>query len=198
MKHLIRAVLLTLVIASPFALQGQATPVGGGNGYGLEEGGIPRGEVAFNYNYLHANAPPGQCGCFSLNGGSASFVYNIRPAWAAVADLTVAHSSNVNNTGQDITLINYLFGARYTPRNHTRFVPYAEALFGGAKEDVNFQFTINKNSFGLMGGGGVTTRLKNHLGLNLIQADWVFTKIPNAQNDRQNDIRIATGLIYRF
>jgi len=195
----IRAIFLIFVAATlSTALHAQAVPVGTGAGYGLEEGGIPRGEVGFNYNYIHANAPPGQCGCFSLNGGSASFVYNIKPSWAAVADLQVAYSGNVNNTGQDITIINYLFGVRYSRRNHTRFVPYAQALLGGAKEDVNFQFTINRNSFGLLGGGGVTTRLKNHLGINIIEADYVYTQIPNAVNDRQNDIRVATGLIYRF
>ena len=103
-----------------------------------------------------------------------------------------------NNTGQNIIIINYLFGGRYSFRNHTRFIPYAQALLGGAKEDVNFQFTINRNSFGVLGGGGVTTRLKNHIGLNIIEADYVYTQIPNAINDRQNDIRVATGIIYRF
>jgi hypothetical protein len=63
---------------------------------------------------------------------------------------------------------------------------------------VNFQFDINRNSFGLMGGGGVTTRLRDHLGANLVEVDWVYTQVPNAVNDRQNDLRIATGLIYRF
>jgi len=194
----IRATFLIFVAATlSTALHAQAVPVGAGSGYGLEEGGIPRGEAGFNYNYIHANAPPGQCGCFSLNGGSASFVYNITPRWAAAADLQVAHAGNVDG-GQVITIINYLFGARYSFRNHTRFVPYAQALLGGAKEDVNFQFTINRNSFGLLGGGGVTTRLKNHLGLNIIEADYVYTQIPNAINDRQNDIRVASGLIYRF
>ena len=198
MKHIRAALLIFAAAALSAVLHAQAVPAAAGAGHGLEEGGIPRAEAGFNYNYIHANAPPGQCGCFSLNGGSASFVYNILPAWAAVADLQVAYSGNVNNTGQNIIIINYLFGARYTRRNHTRFVPYAQALLGGAKEDVNFQFTINRNSFGLLGGGGVTTRLKDHLGLNLIEADYVYTQIPNAQNDRQNDIRVATGLIYRF
>ena len=194
-----RVVLIAVFVALPAVLHGQAVPAGViGGGYGLEPGGIPRGEAGFNYNFIHANAPPGQCGCFSFNGGSASFAWNMRPAWAAVADLTVAHVNNADNQGQDITIINYLFGVRYTRRNHTRYVPYAQALFGGAKEDVNFQFDINRNSFGLMGGGGVTTRLKDHLGLNIVEAEWVYTQVPNAVNDRQNNLRIATGLIYRF
>jgi peptidoglycan-associated lipoprotein len=155
-------------------------------------------EAGFNYNYIHANAPPGQCGCFSLNGGSASFTYNITPVWAGVADLTVAHASNVNGTAQVITIINYLFGARYTKRNHTRWVPYGQVLFGGAKEDVNFQFDINRQSFGIIGGGGVTTRIRNHFAVTVAEIDYVYTRIPNAKGNSQNNTRVVTGIIYRF
>jgi opacity protein-like surface antigen len=123
---------------------------------------------------------------------------NLTPVWAAVADIAVAHANNVNNTSQSITIVNYLFGARYTRRNSSRFVPYGEVLFGGAKEDVNFQFTINRNSFGLAAGGGVSTRPKRRLGLTIAQLDYVYTQIPNAANDRQNNIRISTGVTYNF
>jgi outer membrane immunogenic protein len=192
-----RVILFALLLSLTAGMHAQALPTSGGS-YGLAEGDIPLGEVGFNYNYIHANAPPGQCGCFSLNGGSATFVFNLKPQWAAMADITVAHSNNVNDTGQDITLIHYLFGMRYTKRNHTRYVPYAQALFGGAKEDVNFQFDINRNAFGLLGGGGVTTRLRDHLGWTIGEVDWVYTQVPNGENDRQNDLRVSTGLIYRF
>ena len=45
-----------------------------------------------------------------FNGGSATVVYNITPTWSGVADLTLGHANNVNNTGQNITIFNYLFG----------------------------------------------------------------------------------------
>jgi hypothetical protein len=63
---------------------------------------------------------------------------------------------------------------------------------------VNFQFTINRNSFGVSAGGGVTTRLSPRFGMNIVQLDWIYTQIPNARNNRQNDLRAATGFIYRF
>jgi outer membrane immunogenic protein len=190
--HLRSALLLTLLSVSSGILHAQAISMGGIND------DIPRFEVGANYNYFHANAPPGQCGCFSLNGGSGTILMNVTPVWAAVADIAVAHANNVDNTSQNITIVNYLFGVRYTRRNSTRFVPYGEVLFGGAKEDVNFQFTINRNSFGLAAGGGVSTRLKRRLGLTIAQFDYVYTQIPNAANDRQNNIRISTGVTYNF
>jgi peptidoglycan-associated lipoprotein len=192
MMHLRNAALLVLMLALPWALSAQAISMGGVNG------DVPRLEFGANYNYFHANAPPGQCGCFSLNGGSGTVVYNITPKWAAVADLMVGHANNVDNSLQNITIFNYLFGPRYTRRMSSRYVPYGQVFLGGAKEDVNFQFTINRNSFGLLAGGGVTTRLKRKFGLTLGEIDWIYTRIPNAKNDRQNNLRIVTGVTYHF
>jgi outer membrane immunogenic protein len=192
MMHLRIAALLALMLALPWALHAQAIS------NGSLSGDIPRMEIGLNYNYFHANAPPGQCGCFSLNGGSATVIFNLKPAWSAVADVAVAHASNVNNTSQNITIVNYLFGPRYSRRTSSRFVPYGEVLLGGAKEDVNFQFTINRNAFGVSAGGGVTTQLKPRINMTIVQADWVYTRIPNAKNDRQNNIRVSTGITFNF
>jgi peptidoglycan-associated lipoprotein len=191
MKHLRSAALLVLALALPWAAHAQAISMGGSDN-------ISRFELGANYNYFHANAPPGHCGCFSLNGGSATVVYNVTSRWAAVADLTLGHANNVNNTGQNITIFNYLFGPRYTRRMRSRFVPYGQVLLGGAKEDVNFEFTINRQSFGLLAGGGVTTPLKNRFGLTLGEVDWIHTRIPNAVNNSQNDIRIVTGVTFNL
>jgi outer membrane immunogenic protein len=192
MMHLRSSLLLVLIFALPWVLHAQAISTGG------SYDSIPRLELSANYNYFHANAPPGQCGCFSLNGGSGTVLLNVTPVWGVVADLMVGHATNVDHSLQNITIFNYLFGARYTRRTSKRFVPYAEAMFGGAKEDVNFQFAINRNAFGLAAGGGVTTKLKGRFGLTAVQVDYVYTQIPNAQNDRQNNIRVATGITYGF
>jgi outer membrane immunogenic protein len=192
MTHLRSAALLVLVLVFPWALHAQAISMNGASD------DVPRLEFGANYNYFHANAPPGQCGCFSLNGGSGTVVYNITSKWAGVADLMVGHATNVDNSLQNITIFNYLFGPRYTRRNSSRFIPYGQILVGGAKEDVNFEFTINRNSFGFLGGGGVTTKLKHRFGLTIGEVDWIYTRIPNAVNNRQNNLRIVTGITYHF
>lgn len=156
MKHLYSAALLVLLLALPWALHAQAISM---NGSGDD---VPRLQIGANYNYFHANAPPGECGCFSFNGGSGTVVYNITPRWAGVADLMLGHANNVNNTGQNITIFNYLFGPRYTYRSKSRFVPYGQVMLGGAKEDVNIVFDINRNAFGVLAGGGVTTPLNTN------------------------------------
>ncbi len=190
--HVRSTVLLIFLLAFSGHLYAQAIPIG------LAQGDIPRLEIGANYNYFHANAPPGQCGCFGLNGGSGTIIFNLTPVWSALADIAVAHANNVDNTQQNITIINYLFGPRYSRRTSSRFVPYGEILLGGAKEDVNFQFTINRNSFAVLAGGGVTTRLSRRFGLTIGEVDYVYTRIPNAKNNTQNNIRVSTGITYRF
>jgi hypothetical protein len=188
-----RSAALLLVLASlSGVLHSQAIPTG------TERGVLPRVEIGANYNYFHANAPPGQCGCFALNGGSGAVVVNLTRVWSGVADVAVAFANNVDNTRQNITIVNYLFGPRYTRRTYSRFVPYGQVLFGGAKENVNFEFTINRNSFGLLGGGGVTTRMGRRFGLTIGEVSYVYTRIPNAKNNAQNNIRVSTGITYRF
>ncbi len=190
--HFRSAALLLVLVALSGVLHAQAVPLGMGGD------DIPRVEIGANYNYFHANAPPGQCGCFGLNGGSGSVVVNVTPVWSGVADIAVAFANNVDNTQQNITIINYLFGPRYTRRTSSRFVPYGQILLGGAKENVNFDFVINRNSFGLLGGGGVTTKLGRRFGLTIGEVDYVYTRIPNAKNDTQNNIRVITGITYGF
>src|SRR6201990_2480613 len=118
MMHLRNAALLVLALVLPWTLHAQAISMHGSS-YD-----ISRLEFGANYNYFHANAPPGQCGCFSLNGGNGTVVYNITAKWAAVADLMVGHANNVHNPLQNIPILNYLFGPGSPRRMSSRYVPY--------------------------------------------------------------------------
>src|ERR1035441_10481891 len=76
----------------------------------------PRIEVALDYSYLHSNAPPGGCGCFSMNGGNAAVAVPLKSsAFALAGDLTAAHGSKISNAGFDLTLTAYTVGLRYKP-----------------------------------------------------------------------------------
>ena len=76
MKQLRHVIFLALIVAFPWALHAQAISMNG------VYGDVPRIEFGVNYNYFHANAPPGQCGCFMMNGGSGTFTYNLTDKWA--------------------------------------------------------------------------------------------------------------------
>jgi outer membrane immunogenic protein len=158
----------------------------------------PAIEVGASYSFFHANVPPASCGCFSLNGGHGTFVYHLNPAWALVSDVSGAYANNVSGTTQNITTYDYFFGPRYSLHPLGRFTPYGEVLIGGAKELSNYAYVQNVNAFGLSAGGGLNTPLGHHLGWNVVEADWIYTHLPNGVNTHQNLLRISTGITFRF
>jgi outer membrane immunogenic protein len=154
-------------------------------------------DLGVNYIWLHAIAPAGQCGCFSANGGSGTVALNFGGAahdLSLLADLSGSHSSNLNGTSQTITIADYLFGVRYTLHGRHRFAPYGQALIGASHETSNYAYVLSTTSVAFSGGGGATLRIAPHLGWNVFQADWIHSDLPNGSNNRQNDVRLGTGI----
>ena len=164
----------------------------------------PRSEVALDYTYVHTNAPPGSCGCFSMNGGSGSFAYRFRPAFAAAADFGAVHAGNVDSTGLDLTLTSFLFGPRFSPPiAKTRFTPFAQVLVGvvHASGGLSPSKTINASSstaFAATVGGGLDYKLTHHITLRTVQVEYFVTTLPNQADGHQNNLRVDSGLAFRF
>jgi len=191
-KLVLPVMLLTL------ALSASAQSARAGAQFGLEPGQVAPLEIGANFIYVRANAPPEQCGCFSLIGGGGSLVINATHGISIVADVAATHANNVDATTQNITILNYLAGPRYSYRAFRHFTPYAQALFGGSNELSNYASVQNVNAFTADGGLGVSTVLTRRIGWTIVQADYIYSRLPNASNNRQNDLRVATGIIFRF
>jgi hypothetical protein len=167
--------------------------------FGTDPGQTPVLETSAGYIYVHANAPPGQCGCFSANGGYGSAVFNMPHGFGIVADLAGVHTNTVGATNQSISVFNYLFGVRYRIRPVLkRYTPYAQALGGGSQELSSYAAVQNVRGAAFSLGGGVTTTLHPHFGWTIVEADWIHSYIPNAQNNLQNDLRISSGITFRL
>ena len=91
-----------------------------------------RAEVALGYSYVHSNAPPGGCGCFSLNGGNATFAWPVKPgSFALVGDVTIVDSGALSGSGANLILSTYTVGGRYLPKlGHSPLQPFGQALAG--------------------------------------------------------------------
>jgi outer membrane immunogenic protein len=163
----------------------------------MESGQTSAVELGFNYTYIRANAPPAACGCFSMGGGG-HLVVNMPHGLSLVADLDATHASKINGTTQSITVFNYLVGPRYSYRTSSRFTPYVQVLLGGSEELSNDAFVQNSNAFAVSGGGGVSRVLTPHLAWNIVEVDYIYSRLPNAVNDHQNDLRVSTGITLRF
>jgi hypothetical protein len=191
-----KIVLLAALIAFSAAVSAQTQTE---QPFGIGPGQTPAMEINLGYTYLHANAPPAQCGCFSLNGGFGSLAFNARHGVSIVADLSSAHASNISGTSQSITLFNYLFGPRCSLRSIShRFIPYGQVLVGGSKESSNYAYVQDANGFAFSVGGGLNTTLTRRIGWNVVEADWLHSQLSNDQNNRQNDLRISSAIIFRF
>ena len=164
----------------------------------------PYNEIALDYTYLHTNAPPGGCGCFSMNGGSGSYAYYMGPQLAWVIEVGAVHAAKVDASGLDLTLTSYLGGPRfYYRRSHARFVPYGQVLLGavratGGLAPANSGGASSSTVFGSTLGGGVEFNINRTITLRVAQVDYFVTTFYNKVDDHQNNLRISTGVAYHF
>jgi outer membrane immunogenic protein len=166
--------------------------------FGLDPGQIAAMEIGVDYAYFHANAPPAQCGCFSLEGVGGGFAVNGTHGLSLVVDIATASATHIDGTPQSIRILNFLGGPRYSYRTHSRFTPYVQVLVGGSLELSNYAVVQNKAGFAVSGGGGVNRSLGKHIGWKIVEADYLHSQIYNGSNNRQNDLRVTSGVYFRL
>jgi peptidoglycan-associated lipoprotein len=172
--------------------------------YSCEAQSASRVEVALGYAFTHSNAPPGGCGCFHFNGGSGSVIWKLNPAWGFVAEFGGAHAGAIPKSALDPTMVTYLFGPRYSFTNISdRFTPFGNVLVGashvaGGYFPSSTTSSGSANAFAMAAGGGVDFTLSKHIALRLAEADYLLTLFPNAANDRQNNFRFTSGVVFKL
>ena len=190
------ALLLTIAVVSSACAVAQAAPA--------EK--PARAELAVDYTYLHSNAPPGGCGCFNMNGGSATFAWQFVPErFALVGDITADYSGGTAASGYALTLSTYTAGARYLiPVGQSPLRPFGQVLVGVAHASgslVQGQTPAASNAsaaFAANVGGGLDLGLSRHFAVRLIDASYLVTTFDNGVNDHQNNLRLSAGVVFRF
>jgi outer membrane immunogenic protein len=166
----------------------------------------PRPELAAEYNFLNSNAPPGGCGCFNLNGGSATFAWPLGAgSFSLLGDVGVSHAGSITSSGYGLTLSTFTVGGRYALRlAHSRFLPYGQALAGVAHASGTLVAGSNPGAtnagaaFAGIAGGGVDFQASRRISLRLVEADYLATTFDNGGNDHQNNLRIGAGVVLSF
>jgi len=170
----------------------------------------PRFEVAGLFSYI--NFQPGAENNFNNTGGTGSFAYNANKwlglvgefgAYSFRRDIYVLPSGA---TQQVLTTIKgtqqtYLFGPRLNWRRFDHFVPFAEALFGGAHGSPELTGDNSQTAFALAVGGGVDVVITKDFSWRFIEADYLMTSYSGSQlsaSARQNNFRIGSGLVVRW
>jgi outer membrane immunogenic protein len=161
-------------------------------------------ELGADYNFVRANAPPGGCGCISMNGGDGWGAYNFTNSWAAVGQIDAQQASNIGgSSGPNLTLVSFLVGPRYRAHLGDRFTPFAQFLIGGAHASGSLSPTntvagASSNAFAMIAGGGLDIGLTPHIAIRAGEVDYYFTEFDNGVNQHQNNLRVAAGIVLRF
>lgn len=162
-----------------------------------------RVDVGVDYNYLRTNAPPGGCGCITLQGGDGWLSFNFTHHVAVVGQVSGQHASNIAGSGADLTFTSFLAGPRVSFDVSRRLVPFAQVLFGGAHASGslapgNSFVDGSSNAFAMTAGGGIDIGLSRRLAIRAAELDYFMTRFKNGVNDRQNNLRVSAGIVFHF
>ena len=184
------------------ALLGLGLLAGQAYGQGNSGSGTPAVEISGSYSYLHTNLiGPGGC-CFGVNGGAGAVAFHFNHWFGVAGEVAGYDAGNVRSSGRSLVLTTFAVGPRLSLRSGSRFTPFAEGLIGGGRASA----TIYTGSGGLgsnsafvaLVGGGIDLRLSHRVAIRAFQADYVFSKFLNGSNNRQNNLRIGAGIVFRF
>jgi len=169
------ALLFTIAVVSALseAAQGQASTAPAAQS-------PRRVELALDYTFIHSNAPPGGCGGFNMNGGSATFAWPVKSGhFAIVGDLNIDGSASGNTaSGFNLTLGAYTVGTRYLPPvHHFPIQPFGQALFGAAHASGSLvkgktpAANDATTAIALNLGGGADLRVNRTFSIRIAEAD---------------------------
>ena len=171
-------------------------------------GDLPKVEASVNYSYIRANATPGVCGCFNMNGGSAELAVHAYRGLSGVFDLTGDHAGSTSVAGQSLALLTLTGGPRfsYPIHSHSRIpvTPFVQGLIGAVHGfDAPFPNSTGLTStsataLAVLVGGGLDLSLSPRIAVRPIQADYGLTHLPNNVNNDQNLLRLSAGVVFRI
>ncbi len=148
--------------------------------------------------YINANlpgVPPAQA--FNANGGGGQIEYNANRWLGAVGDLAGYGATSTVNGALVGGAFTYLFGPRVNWR-HGKITPFAQVLFGGIATTSGIGLSGDQNNFAMTAGGGIDFNLSRDVSVRPIQAEYFMTRLPNGLNDRENNLRIGAGIVFRL
>jgi outer membrane protein OmpA-like peptidoglycan-associated protein len=164
----------------------------------------------FSYVHFRTNTPiPGGTAKESANwfGLTGSLAGNVNRWFSLVGDFGVyrLHDIPPNVSGSTYT---FLFGPQFSHRGE-HWTPFIHALFGAARlADIQvtppattsafFNRSFHENSFATALGGGFDFDFNKHIALRLFQAEYLLTTFTDGGDNKQHNLRAATGLVLHF
>ncbi|MFZ0480585.1 MAG: outer membrane beta-barrel protein [Terriglobales bacterium] len=183
------------LIVITLALLGAALPV-------AAQDQASKFELYGGYYYTRVNVNASAVGggpseTFNGNGGGGQFEYNATNHIGLVADLAGFGATSTENGALVGGAFTYLFGPRVNCRLR-RITPFGQALFGGIRTTNGIGESASENNFALTAGGGIDFKVSRQVSVRPVQAEYFMSKIPDGLNDRQNNLRLGAGVVFRL
>jgi outer membrane protein OmpA-like peptidoglycan-associated protein len=166
----------------------------------------PAVDLFLGYSYIRFKTSVGGVKEHSnWQGFTPSVAGNINRWFSLVADFGFYQIRDVPN-GIKADGSTYLFGPRFSHRGE-HITPFVHVLFGAARitstvtpppVSAFFNRTFSENAFAAALGGGFDWNFNKHVSWRMIQAEYLLTKFTDGGNNRQNNFRAATGLVFHL
>src|SRR5690348_1309030 len=163
-------------------------------------------ELFGGYSYMRSNivfsgAP------LNANGASASVTMYLRDWLGIVGDFGLYQQRNLAGQGFTLTFSTYQFGPRVRLPQLARLTPFAHFLWGaghagGTAYTRSLGFGVAplgvNSAFVLTTGGGLDWTVSPRIAIRLVQADYLHSEFLNGGGNRQENIRLSTGVVFSF
>jgi len=150
----------------------------------------PKAEVFGGYQFTRLGGTDG----INMNGWNAAVTGNLNRWFGLTGDFSGTYKS----VGADsLHVYTYTFGPVISSGRNKTFSPFVHALFGGFHTTANFEGApISGNGFALQLGGGLDVNVSRHLGVRVIQGDWIMLHASGGSENK--NARISAGIVLRF
>lgn len=187
---------------------------------------VPKMETYLGYNFVRFNPNSAYVPSFNSNGGGGQFAYNFNKWIGGVVDIGAVNKGRINQQDIDVTVLNFVAGPRITWRNESKFQPFGQVLFGGARSaasteisllpgggiippgiivpgdlPVSARLTTSRTGFAMLVGGGLDIRLSKHIAFRPFELDYFLARLPNdftGHDNNLNNFRYSAGVNFLF
>jgi len=161
-------------------------------------------EVSASYLTQGSNQAPGGGDWFMASGGRADVSFGNWRHFAGVAEFAGTHTVELNWPRQN--LFTYMAGPRRVvalggAKGHEAS-GFAQFLLGGVHgsdglyPDGTMKYPAN--GFAFSTGGGVEVNLNRRVAVRLLQADYLYTHLPNHYSNFESSFRLGAGVAFHL
>ena len=151
--------------------------------------------VRFNVNASAEGGAPSKT--FNGNGGGAQLEYNATNWLGVVGDMAGYGATATTNGALVGGAFTYLLGPRVN-FSHGKVTPFVQTLVGGIWTTDGIGHSGSENNFAMTAGGGIDFKVSKHVSIRPIEAEYFITKIPDGLNNRQDNLRLGAGIVFRL